>query len=120
MGMGCGKYLRERGNSNCQKVIPIVCKGARKVTWKQMWFNLIADGTPPEKIGLQPHTVLVSLWKVLKSEQQFRPAPLPPLFPMPHLPQQRPQDTEPLVVGSSHILSVRCMPRLPPGEGLWR
>lgn len=42
-----------------------------------MWFDLTAAGTSPEKIGLQPNTVLVGLKKALKSE----PFPYVPTIP---------------------------------------
>ena len=48
-----------------------------------------------KKIDLQPHTVVVSLWKVLKPEKQFRPAtPAPAAPPAPTVPSASPAAAE--------------------------
>ena len=39
----------------------IVIQGPVKITHKQMWFDLIANVTPPEEIDYQPTAVLVVL-----------------------------------------------------------
>lgn len=43
-------------------------EGLVKVTWKQIWCDLILAGTPPEKINLKPSAVLVNLWKDLTTK----------------------------------------------------
>ena len=43
------------------------------MTWKHMWFDLMAAGTPPEQLDQQHIVEWVNLWKVLKLEQQELP-----------------------------------------------
>lgn len=61
--MDCGKDPRQRRNLTSQKIIPTGCKGFGKITWKQIWFDLIAAKTPLKKVDWQPNAVLVSLGK---------------------------------------------------------
>ena len=61
--MDYGKDPRQRRNLKSQKIIQTGSKGFGKITWKQMWFDLIAAKTPPKKVDWQPNTVLVSLGK---------------------------------------------------------
>ena len=39
------------------------------MTWKHLWFDLMAAGTPPEQLDQQ----LIVEWEVLKLEQQELP-----------------------------------------------
>lgn len=39
-----------------------------------MWFDLIPTGTQSKKTNQQLNAVLVSLWKAVQPEQQFRTA----------------------------------------------
>ncbi|XP_034509887.1 uncharacterized protein LOC109490178 isoform X5 [Ailuropoda melanoleuca] len=45
----CGKNLRQRWDLKNQRLSQSAVKDPVKVTWKQMWFDLLAAGTPPEK-----------------------------------------------------------------------
>ena len=71
-----GKTQEREGPQKAKRIFQSAVKGLIKVTWKQMWFDLVAARIPPEKIDQQPSTMLVGVWKALKLEQQFRAAPL--------------------------------------------
>ena len=54
MGMGMGP--RDRGGTREDKKLShLAVKGSVKVTQEQMWFNLIAARTSPEKEDEQPN-----------------------------------------------------------------
>ena len=55
--MGYLKDSRQRGRSKIQRLSQLAVKGLIKVTWKQMWFDLIASRTTPEQIDWQRNTV---------------------------------------------------------------
>ena len=48
-------------------------KGSGEMTWKHMWFDFVAVGTPSEQLDQQHIVEWVNLWKVLKLEQQELP-----------------------------------------------
>lgn len=66
----CEKPKTERKLGN-QKLFQLAIKSPVKVTQMQIWFDFHIARTPSEKINGQP-AMLVSLWKALKPEQQFR------------------------------------------------
>lgn len=81
-----------------------------------MWFDLIAAKTPPGKIDQQLSAVLTGLWKALKMEQQFRPAPTTARAP--HAPAEASRIQ--LYCGWVPPMSMHRMQdmiELPPGEG---
>lgn len=101
--MVCGKDLRQRAQK-AKSLSQSVVQRLAKVTWKQMWFDLLAAKISPEKVDQQPNTVLVGLWKSLKPKQQFRPAPSAPTIP----------DTLPAPAEISGIKSyLRWVPLMP-------
>lgn len=58
---------QNRGGTQKAKGFPIGCKNNPvKITWKQMWFDLVAMGISHEEICPQPNAVLVGPWKALK------------------------------------------------------
>lgn len=54
MSIGCGKRSTTERELRKQKGYPISLKEFIKVTPKQMWFDTLAAGIPPEKIDQQP------------------------------------------------------------------
>ena len=88
--------MRQRGSLRSPKCYPNQLKSPVKVTQKQMWFDLIATRTPPEKIDQQPMLCWLACGKPsnLKNVSEL---PLPPLVPC--LLQQRPQAYSPILGG---------------------
>ena len=76
-----GKTQDREGAQKAKRLSQVDIKGPVRITQKQMWFDLIAAGTQPEKIDQQHNTVLFNQWKNLKPEQEFRPVPLAPTIP---------------------------------------
>lgn len=95
-------------------------KGLAKVTWKQMWFDLIPAGTPPEKINLKPSAVLVNLWKDLTSKQIVQIFSTCPYQPPCYSCSSR--GLRHIIVlfgmGTSYGSGIRYRTRLPPGKGM--
>lgn len=116
----CGKDLRQRWDLKNQRLSQSAVKDPIKVTRKQIWFDLLAAGTPPGKVDRQPNTVLVSLWKTWKPKRQFKPAPpAPPIADAPIYSRRSLRGIVLFGVSASHTPSIRCRPILPLGEGQW-
>lgn len=85
-------------------------KPIKKATWRQMWSDLIAFGTPSKHWTqiFRPKALLMVLGKAWKLEPWFcLPQPLPSVMPylllpslMSHLLQQRPQGYSLIWLGS--------------------
>lgn len=71
----------KEGAQKAKKLYHSAIKCPIKVTQKQMWFDILAAGSPPEKINQQPNTVLVSLHNTLKPKQQVRTSTICPNNP---------------------------------------
>ena len=88
-------------------------KGPVKVTWKQMWFDIIPVGTPPEKTD-QPVGSLKTWTDLL-----FRTAPTTPGSTTPStLPAPAGALDSPIWDGYPHVLGIGHRPRSPPGA-IW-
>lgn len=96
---------------------PTGCKNKSvKITWKQMYFDLIAVRTPLNQIDQQPNTVLTGPWKALKIWTIVHTCPI--------------GSYHPCCPACSGIISIwsGCFPcpegkmqsELPPCEGNWR
>lgn len=111
MGTGRTTDLRQRGNSEAQKLPQLAIHGLRKVTQRQMWFNFMATKTPPEKTDLQFDTGLPSLWKTFIPQQQCSTVP-----PVPTIPDAPPAPAEasgydPILGECSHAPGIVSKPR---------
>lgn len=58
-GYGLRKRLETEGAGKGKRLSQLAVKGLVKVTWKQMWFDLVAARTPPEQIDWLSNPVLV-------------------------------------------------------------
>lgn len=76
-----GKTQDREGALKAKRLSQLALKCSVKLTWMQMWFDLLAARTPPEKIDRQPNSGLVGLCKALKPEGQLRPVPPALFFP---------------------------------------
>ena len=46
-------------------------KGPIRVTWMQLWADLLAAGVDRNKIDKQLNALLLELWRQLRIQQQF-------------------------------------------------
>lgn len=119
-----GKTQDREGDQEAKRLFQLIVEGPIKVTWRQIWFDLIAVRTPPGKTGQQNRAVPAGLWKAFNREQRFGSAqPDPPIPDAPRCSSRGLGDTGLVRVGASHSLATGCRPRVPRGEGCggtWR